>query len=88
MTIEEIKRANAEAGQFFFEASTMRFFDSRVSRKVYGSYFVTSERGPSGTRRYSVRKALADGSIDTIGEFNQMSRGAAHRLAARLSREA
>lgn len=71
-TIQEIKKRNEEAGQHFFDASTMEFFDSRIYKSTYGFYFATSERGPSGVRRYSVR--LIDwetGKIETVGDFQQ-----------------
>lgn len=33
--IAEIKKANAEAGGFWFSPDTLRFFDSRVESRVY-----------------------------------------------------
>jgi hypothetical protein len=56
-TIRQIKQANRAAGQYWFSPATMRFFKSRVLEGVYGGrYFVTSEKGPSGVRLYSVRE--------------------------------
>ena len=82
MNMAEIKRANKDAGQYFFEPDTLRFFGSRISEQVYGDgYFVTSEQGRSGfgslghawngQRLYTVRRAMADGSIDTVSEFGE-----------------
>lgn len=74
-SIEGVKAANARAGYHFFEPSAMRFFDSRICPTLYGGrYFVTSEQfhgsnGHSEPRRYSIREAQYDGSIDAVGEF-------------------
>lgn len=69
-TMDDVRRANERAGHHWFEPETMRFFRSRVGETLYGGrYFVSSEKGPDGSRRYSVREAKADGSISTVGEF-------------------
>ena len=48
MTIAEIKRENKKAGQHFFDADTMRFFDSRIESSAMRGheryYFITSEQ--------------------------------------------
>jgi hypothetical protein len=70
--IEEVKTQNKRKGQHFFDASTMRFFGSRVGYRIYGGcYFVTSEQDNYGgyARRYTVRVAYACGDIDTVGDF-------------------
>lgn len=33
--IEEIKKANADSGRFWFSPDTLRFFDGRVESRVY-----------------------------------------------------
>ena len=54
-SIEDVKRANRDAGYHYFSADTMRFFGSRVLPTVYaGRLFITSER--SGFDHYSPRK--------------------------------
>lgn len=73
-TIDEIKRANADAGLNWFAKETMRFFGSRIGSAVYGGrYFVSSEQDNygNGDRRYTVRLAEANGQIETVGEFCQ-----------------
>ena len=87
MNIDDIRDANKRAGLFFFEYETMRFFDCRVHSRVYrGGFFVTSEKGPDGWRRFTVRQAGEDGSIRTIGEFQQYgTREAAHDAAKTFS---
>jgi hypothetical protein len=67
--VEQVKRANSNAGHHFFSRDTMRFFASRVSDGVYGGrMFVTSEkRGFQDTRReWHIRIARDDGTIETM----------------------
>jgi hypothetical protein len=76
-TIDEIKAANEALGHHWFSPSTLRFFRSRVLSTVYGGrFFVTSEkrtgwREPDQPRLYTIRKASDDGSIETVGEFQE-----------------
>lgn len=91
--LDEIKTANRVRGHHFFEASTMRFFRSRVLAGVIGGrYFITSEqfRGSGGyvaPRAYTVRECLPDGECRTVGEFQaygspRQARTAAAKLPA------
>jgi hypothetical protein len=68
--IDDIRDANRAAGYHFFDADTLAFFKSIIYTPVYGGYFfVTSERAPhGGLRRFTVRNACSNGSIDTVGE--------------------
>ena len=67
--------ANQNAGDHWFEGSTMRFFNTRLHRgtirQYEGEYFVTSERPDPGTPwLYTVRMFNWDtGKVSTIGEF-------------------
>jgi len=78
-TIAEIKTLNKKNGYHFFSKDTMRFFNSKTHRGVYGGrYFITSEQfvSTSGARRprmYTIRKAHPDGAIDTVDTFQQFS---------------
>jgi len=93
-TLEQIKRAAAAAGSHWFEASALRYFSSRISSHVYsvpgGALFVSSEQfkgfgSEDGPRLYSVRSCTSEGSLDTVGEFQQhQSSKAAHKEALRL----
>lgn len=85
--INEIKKRNKEVGHHFFDETTMRFFDSKVYDKVFGDYFVTSERAYAGLRRYSVRRFdQGTGKIETVGEFQEFeSLRDAYRAAERYS---
>jgi hypothetical protein len=89
-TINEIKAANKAKGHHWFSEGTMEFFGSQIESGVIGGrYFVTSEKTgfeDDGTRVFSVRVALDDGSIDTVGEFQEhvtldSARAAARRFA-------
>lgn len=85
--IEEVKTQNKRKGQHFFDASTMRFFGSRVGYRIYGGcYFVTSEQDNygGGSRRYTVRVAYACGDIDTVGDFQAFD---THRQAVAFARD-
>jgi hypothetical protein len=71
-TIHDVKVANDLIDNHFFDPATMRFFNSRVETDLIdGRFFVTSEKGPNGIRAFTVREAKPDGSIDTVGEFQE-----------------
>jgi hypothetical protein len=84
---DAIMRANRETGGHYFDADTMRFFDSRVLDGTYGGrFFITSERSGfdrSSPRFYTVREFMPDGSIETVGDFNGHGTSGAARRAAR-----
>lgn len=94
-TIDEIKAANRAAGEHWFSKDTMAWFNSRIESGVYGGrFFVTSERDGSGQyavwhgkRRYSIRRANDDGTIDTVGECGQFASLARATQAARALQE-
>ncbi len=73
----------------WFSKENKRFFGSRIQTipPYRGRVFVSSEkmfsyRGKEYPRRYSIRVIRHDGSIDTIGEFQQYTtREEAHRAA-------
>ena len=67
-TIQQIKDANKAIGHHWFDAGTLRFFNSRVSGPVIGNMFVSSEKGPDEIRRYTIRECT-NGVINTVGEF-------------------
>lgn len=85
-TLAAVKGAHMKTGGHFFDASTMRFFSSRVIPRVLpvddGAYFVTSERYDSAPRLYTLRRAYDDGRIETVGEFQQYTNSAAAFKAA------
>lgn len=67
----------------WFDKDTMRFFNTRVQHSLIKTvnkvvYFVTSEKYLDDPRRYSLRSmSLVTGNMDTIGEFNEMTRSQA-----------
>lgn len=84
--IRQIEYANTNAGQHFFDPATMRFFRSRIASRtvINGRYFITSEQfDASSPRLYTIRRANDDGSIDTVGEFQQYETVEAAKAAAR-----
>lgn len=90
-TIAQAKENNRSAGQHWFEPDTMRFFNSRIGRRMYGRrmygrYFVSSEQGPDGIRRYSIRQSMPNGHIETVGTFGQFSTSASATRAAKSLR--
>lgn len=87
-TLSEVRAANAAAGHAFFETQAMGFFNSKIESDLYGgALFVTSEREKRKMPpRFTIRRADADGSVSTVGEFQQYTfrddaRDAARRLA-------
>src|SRR5258706_86348 len=82
-SIEDIKLANKNRGYHFFEASTMRFFHSRIGDAVYGGrYFITSEQREYGEPRlYTIRECDATGDINTVGEFQGYTSSAQAKAA-------
>ena len=72
MNIQQIKKLNRENGYHFFSKDAMRFFNSRISSYTRDGYFITSEKQDHDSRRkYTLRYINPNGSIDTIGKFQQ-----------------
>jgi hypothetical protein len=83
-TTHEVIDANYRAGMFYFTPSTMAFFHSRIESteavedpNVPGTHlFITSEQFdpyeyPEIPRKFTIRRANADASIDDASEFQQ-----------------
>jgi len=85
-TIQGIIRANQTAGQHFFESSTMRFFNSTIYPRVYGGcYFITGERYDElHPERFTIRLALDNGHVKTVGDFQGFD---THADAERVARD-
>lgn len=89
-TINQIQDEMTAAGSHWWDRDSMRFFRTRVSEKCYqgsgGIYFVSSETCGDQPRAYSVRQYKPESKqIDTIGDFNSLTRAQAHTEAARLA---
>lgn len=69
-TISELRALAKENGSHWFDASSMRFFGTKIeSDVVRGNYFVTSEQPPHGPRKFTLRSFDNEARIGTIGEF-------------------
>lgn len=90
-TIGMIQRKNEAAGQHFFDAASMRFFNSKVLPYTYegegGVFFITSERfGTSTPEMFTVREFHPEtGRVETFGEFNVLTEGRAKQIARAAS---
>jgi hypothetical protein len=71
--LSQIRTNNRENGYHWFEPETLKWFKGKVYEGVYGGcVFVSSEKNDSPyrgnqPRKYSVRVAMADGSIQSYG---------------------
>jgi hypothetical protein len=82
---EQWREIITESG-YFFTASAMRFFSSRVlwdtlTESAGAWLFITSERYDSEPRRYTLHTWTKDGGIDTLGEFQEHATATAARRA-------
>jgi hypothetical protein len=64
--------------KYWFNADTMRFFNSRISELCWKIndkiYFISSERqSEKYDRLYTVRVCLLDGNIETYSKFQEYS---------------
>tara|TARA_R100001129_G_scaffold9628_1_gene6629 strand:- start:194 stop:628 length:435 start_codon:yes stop_codon:yes gene_type:complete len=93
--VSSIRKANKEAGYFFFSKATMEFFKSRVLPTVYaGRLFITSDDSPEG-RIYKVRGCTDNGKVygleagDTLGGWKQIgvAKAYARHLASLMQEE-
>ncbi len=75
MTFEEFKRLNEEKGFHWFTRCALSFFNSKTSNwDARTGHFISSERGPSGIRGYTVRRGnFETGQVATIGVFQEHS---------------
>lgn len=88
-SVAEIRRRNKDAGQHWFDPDSVRFFRSRVGRRVYGGkYFISSEQFDDSTpRRWTIRVADENGRIHEVGQFQEYdSYRAAERALQRILR--
>jgi hypothetical protein len=70
-TMGDVRAANSQITGHWFDRDTMQFFNTRIeSQLIAGRYFITSERRDNTfPRLFSVRQALPDGRIETVGRF-------------------
>jgi hypothetical protein len=89
VTMQEIKN-KARGG--WFNPSNTRFFNSRYPQAGYmvgdKMYFISSEQFEREPRMYTIRVVdIKTGDVDTIGEFNVMSRSQAQTKLNRILKE-
>lgn len=69
-SMSDVMAANAAIGNCWFDRSTMRYFKTKIETGlIAGHRFITSERREGERRRYTIRDAAPDGSVNTVGEF-------------------
>ncbi len=71
LTISDIKKHNKKAGQHWFSAGAMSFFETQIYPTVYqDKFFITHEVDPNRIKRFSVRiYDVKTGEVSTHGEF-------------------
>ena len=98
-TVADIRAIADHAGSFFFDASTMRFFSSRLLEGVYAPdgykalpgnrfFFVTSERHDDNPRHYTVRRAVLGTQRDDRPTIDIDTVGEHHATPAEARRAA
>lgn len=85
---EQWREIITESG-YFFTASAMRFFSSRVlwdslTQSAGAWLFITSERYETEPRRYTLHSWTKESGIDTLGDFQEYTTAAAARKALAL----
>ena len=84
--VNAIERANRDAGFYWFEPASMRFFWTKILRYFGSGVFVTHETDPMGRGAWSIRVASPDGNVTTFGEFNAIPNSrTATTMAKRLA---
>jgi hypothetical protein len=67
----------------WFDRGAIDFFKTVLPANAYvvndATLFVTRETNPSGEKRFSIRRQVGNGSINTVGEFHSYPTAAAAR---------
>jgi hypothetical protein len=88
-SMRDVRECARICSSHFFDKDSMRFFNSRIGDSAYGdgkggAYFVTSEKGPSNVRSYSVRRYDPKRcGIETVGKFQQYGSAKTAQTAAK-----
>ena len=81
-SISQFRQLNYQQGYHWFDASSMKFFGTRLHADLYGGcVFVTSDKQYNGDRKYSVRVGMKDGTINSYAFVEYDTRSEAHREA-------
>lgn len=86
-TLFQFRQFNYQQGYHWFDASSMKFFGTRLHADLYGGcVFVTSDKNYEGVRKYSVRVGMKDGTINSYAFVEYDTRSEAHREAKWLGK--
>ena len=86
-TLFQFRQFNYQQGYHWFDASSMKFFGTRLHADLYGGcVFVTSDKNYKGDRMYSVRVGMKDGTINSYAFVEYDTRSEAHREAKWLGK--
>ena len=88
VSIADLERLNAENGKHWFSPESMRFFNCSLphSAKLHNgkAYFVSGEKYNDEPRLYTIRAVnMANGDVDTVGEFQEYYTPATAKAAIR-----
>ena len=73
-TVGDMRSAHETRGMKWFNKETVRHFGSRFDAPRAGGFFISSELDMNREdRRYTVRRAMPDGDIDTVSEFREFA---------------
>ena len=71
--VNEVRQANKAIGHHWFDASSMRFFNSHVNgadKLINKRFFISSEQFDSNSPRlFTIRVVSPNGEVNTYGEF-------------------
>jgi len=85
-SVYSFRSHNYSQGYNWFDSSNMRMFGTRLHDTMYGGcVFVTSDKTHDGKRKYSVRVAMADGSVHSYAFVQYDTRHEAHKEAKWLA---
>lgn len=89
LTMSQIRTLNKENGHTWFDKGSMRWFNTSLPRKILKyNIFITSEYMDNAElKKYSLRIcSVKNGAVETIGEFNKMTKYQAEAEAQKIIR--
>lgn len=87
-SMSDVREAQLCAGFHWFGRDALSFFKSQLATDTYsGGFFVSSEKRDDEPRMYTVRRAMPNGAVETIGDFQAHSTKRAAIVALREAQE-